>query len=393
MLELVLSIGTRASIDKLFLFVYNGNMKVNPHAKALSELGASKGGKARAEALTKDQRSQIARNAVIARWSKEKGLPIQLIAQPKGNKIIRATHEAPLKIGDSVIDSAVLEGGVRVLARISVLRAIGRTGKAKGGRSYDKESKIPVFLTANNLKPFVSEAILRNSTPIPFKTLKGTEAIGYKAEILPEICNVFIDAKEANKLLPNQEHIYQQCKRLIRGFATVGIIALIDEATGYQKQKDDYQKILEQYIAPELRPWVKTFDDEYYKQLYRLLGWDWDAFKKTGKTHSQYIGKLTNRIVYEKLAPGILEALKALNPKNKKGYREHRYHQELSNNVGYIKLIKHLSAVTTMMEQFGDGQMISALHKIDSRYPSLKIGSQLSLDFPISGEQKQPEAK
>jgi len=324
--------------------------KLNYHAQALSKIGASKGGKTRAMLLTPEERSQIARKAVIARWAKEKGLPTELIAQESDGQMIRATHEAPLKIGNSTIDSAILEGGTRVLARISVLRAIGRTGKAKGGRGYDQESRIPVFLSANNLKPFISESLLKNSTPIPFKTLKGIEAIGYRAEILPDICNVFIDAKEADRLLPNQEHIYQQCKRLIRGFATVGIIALIDEATGYQKQKDSYQKILEQYIAPEIRQWVKTFDDEYYRQLYRLIGWDWDAFKARKKNHSQYIGRLTNRIIYEKLAPGILEALEALNPKNEKGNRSHKHHQNLSENIGYIKLIKHLSAVTTIME-------------------------------------------
>ena len=361
-------------------------MKVNLHAKALSKLGAAKGGLARSASLTPTERSQIARKAVMVRWAKEKGVPEKLAVQFIGD-LIRATHEAPLKIGDSIIDSAILEGGVRVLARISVLRAIGRTGKAKGGRGYDQESKIPVFLTANNLKPFISEALLKNSTPIPFKTLSGIEAIGYRAEILPEICNVFIDAKEAGKLLPNQEHIYQQSKKLLRGFATVGIIALIDEATGYQKQKDSYQKILEQYIAPELRPWVKTFDDEYYQQLYRLLGWDWDTFKKTKKTHSQYIGKLTNRIVYEKLAPGIFEALEALNPKNKKGYRKHRFHQELSSNIGYIKLIKHLSAIITIMEQFENGQIMDALNKINSRYPSFKLDFQTSFDFPIPQKQ------
>ena len=128
---------------------------------------------------------------------------------------------------------------------------------------------------------------------------------------------------------------------------------------------------------------MKTFDDEYYQQLYRLLGWNWDAFKRTKKTHPQYIGKLTNRIVYEKLAPGILEALNELNPKNEKGQRSHRHHQELSENIGYIKLIKHLSAITTIMEQFGDGQILLALDKINSRYPILKLDFQMSIDSPI----------
>ena len=43
----------------------------NPAAVELGRLGGLKGGKARAEKLTPEQRSEIARNAVKARWSKK----------------------------------------------------------------------------------------------------------------------------------------------------------------------------------------------------------------------------------------------------------------------------------------------------------------------------------
>jgi len=54
--------------------MYNGFMKKrkNPHAQALAKLGASKGGKARAKKLTPEERSEIARKAVMARWAKQK---------------------------------------------------------------------------------------------------------------------------------------------------------------------------------------------------------------------------------------------------------------------------------------------------------------------------------
>ena len=42
----------------------------NPHAQALSALGASKGGKARAANLTPTKRRAIAKKAAAARWSK-----------------------------------------------------------------------------------------------------------------------------------------------------------------------------------------------------------------------------------------------------------------------------------------------------------------------------------
>jgi hypothetical protein len=44
----------------------------NPHAVALSRLGASKGGKARAAKLTAEERREIARKAAQARWNAEK---------------------------------------------------------------------------------------------------------------------------------------------------------------------------------------------------------------------------------------------------------------------------------------------------------------------------------
>jgi hypothetical protein len=46
--------------------------KKNPNAVALGKLGGSKGGKIRAARLTPQERSEIARKAVLARWAKAK---------------------------------------------------------------------------------------------------------------------------------------------------------------------------------------------------------------------------------------------------------------------------------------------------------------------------------
>jgi hypothetical protein len=60
--------------------------------------------------------------------------------------------------------------------------------------------------------------------------------------------------------------------KLLRAFATVGIIALVDEATGYQevRKRNELQQILEAYLKDEFAPWTKKFPDEYYKHLLRL---------------------------------------------------------------------------------------------------------------------------
>jgi len=49
-----------------------GEKKKNPHAVALSKLGARKGGEARAAALAPEQRRDIAQRAARARWAKMK---------------------------------------------------------------------------------------------------------------------------------------------------------------------------------------------------------------------------------------------------------------------------------------------------------------------------------
>jgi hypothetical protein len=47
--------------------------KKNPAAVALSKLGSSKGGKARAKKLSAKERSRIAKLAVQTRWEKYRG--------------------------------------------------------------------------------------------------------------------------------------------------------------------------------------------------------------------------------------------------------------------------------------------------------------------------------
>lgn len=64
-------------------------------------------------------------------------------------------------------------------------------------------------------------------------------------------------------------HIASQAEILMRGFARVGIVALIDEVTGYQRdrKRDALAAILEKYIAKEMRPWLKTFQLEFLKSF------------------------------------------------------------------------------------------------------------------------------
>jgi hypothetical protein len=101
--------------------------------------------------------------------------------------------------------------------------------------------------------------------PIEFKTPQGNRALGYEATVLADICDAVLEARKAGKLTSKQQHIAAQCEILVRGFARVGIIALVDEATGYQadRARDALAKILQAFVAKELREWVKRFPGEF----------------------------------------------------------------------------------------------------------------------------------
>ena len=308
----------------------------------------SLGGTARAKKLTPEARREIASIAGQARWAKEAE------RNPDRTVFAKATHVGAIHLGALEIECAVLEDGTRVLSRAGFVRAIGRKGKVKGGEQYEPESKLPVFLGADNLKPFISIDLSGNSNPIYFRhPLSRTLSMGYKAELLPAVCKVFMDARAADKLRENQVHIAKQCEILVHGFAKLGITGLIDEATGYQEVRDRLalQKILDAYIAKELAAWAKRFPDEFYQQLFRLRGWAWDGMSVS---RPSYVGKLTNDLVYQRLAPNILDELQKKNPKNESGNRTTRHHQWLTADVGHPALAQHIHALIALMRAATD---------------------------------------
>jgi hypothetical protein len=264
------------------------------------------------------------------------------------DKTLRATHSGDLEIANIMIRCAVLEDGTRIVAREGFLRAIGRTGNPKKGELF----QLPTFLRANNLKPYITEELISSSIPLLFRPISGGNATrlsyGYKAEMLPLVCNVFLDANEERRLLKSQTHIYQRCKVLMRGFAIVGITALVDEATGYQEVRDRIalRQILDRYLREEFARWARHFPGEFYTEMFRLKGWEYRGMKVR---RPSVVGHYTNDLVYGRLAPGLLDELKRLNPKTETGRRKAKHHQWLTEDIGHPALERHLHAVIGLM--------------------------------------------
>jgi hypothetical protein len=299
-----------------------------------SEAG-KKGGEARARKLSKEQRTEIARAAASERWEKV------------GGSLPKATHgdpDHPLKIGDIEIPCYVLDNGARVITHRGLQGSLGMaiTGGARETARFLQQFE-DKGLDCKNL-------IARVSEPIEFRPkIGGRTAFGYEATVLADFCDLLLEArKKKNFLTKRGLEIAARCEVLVRGFARVGIVALVDEATGYQEVRDRLalQEILDKYLRKEFAAWAKRFPDEFYQEIFRLRGWVWRGMRIN---RPSCVAAYTRDLVYKRLAPGILEELERRNPVATAGYRLHRHHQLLTEDVGHPALSQHLHALLGLM--------------------------------------------
>lgn len=328
----------------------------------------SRGGIVRAKKLSTKRRSEIAKLSAGARWAKERSLPT----------VTHGSPEHPLRIGEIEIDCYVLDNGMRVLSQRGMVKAVGFT---RGGARHEEEAALigtgtPRFATQNWIKPFIPDELEKAlKSPIQFRTKSG-KAYGYPATILADLCDAILSARQNGSTGPMQESIVQRCELLVRGFARLGIVALVDEATGYQedRDRDELHRILAAYLTEERLAWAKRFPDEFYKQIYRLKGWQWPA---SGRAKPPILGHITNDIIYDRLPPGVLDELQRRNPTSEETKRRKwKHHQFLSPDFGQPDLRDHLLQVIAVL-------------RISKTWESFK--KNLEVAFPKPGTQIELE--
>jgi hypothetical protein len=345
---------------------YNASIILQNGASMESEAsGKAKGGFARADALTPQKRAEIAKKAARARWS-DKPVPT-------------ATHAGFLDIGGVKIPVFVLEDGTRLISQRGMQTTIGMS--TSGGTSGAHRTARIMEKIEDNLS--VSKDLsLRMKEPIVFMPPKGgLSAYGYEATTLIDVCQLILRADDKDMLLASQGRYAAAAEIVIRSFAKVGIIAVIDEVTGYQgvRPQDALHVYLQKLVRKELAAWVKRFPDEFYENIYKLKGWRWPGMQKN---RYSVVAHYTRDLVYERVAPGLLEELEKKSPPNEKGHRPNKLHQWLSEDVGNPMLAQHLYSL--MMFQrlainsgFGWNRYVKMVDRV---LP--KRGATLEIPFP-----------
>ncbi|WP_263379698.1 P63C domain-containing protein [Granulicella paludicola] len=336
------------------------------------EAKGSAGGLARAEVLSPAKRTEIAKRAASARWGNA-DLP-------------QAVNEGTLKIGDLEIPCAVLDGERRVVNESNFMSALGmyRSGALSVRRKEAENggAHIPLFLAHKNLKPYIERHLGSvHYKPERYKTLTGGTAIAITGELIPKICEIWMDAARDGVLGKRQLITAAKAEIMLRSLAHIGIVALIDEATGYQavRPQNALQAYLEKIVAKELAAWAKKFPDEFYENIYKLKNWPWPGMKKNRYSVVAYY---TRDLVYQRIAPSLLEELEKKSPKDDKGNRKNKLHQWLTEDIGDPLLAQHMHSLImfqrlAIASGFGWNRFVKM---VDQVMP--KRGNTLELPFP-----------
>lgn len=282
-------------------------------------------------------------------------------------------HEGELKLGGMIIPCYILEDGTRILSGSAMQNAL----KLQEDTDNKSGTRLARYLSQKSLKPFIyKDKEVGHYNPII--CYRGEQKInGYEATILADICEAFLEARNNISLSPRQKIIADQCEILIRGFARVGIVALIDEATGYQydRERFELQKILNAYISDEILKWQLTFTDDFYKEIYRL--WGLPFIPKYIKNKPSFIGKLTNKYIYDLLPRGVVDKIKEKTGKTEKGNWKYKWHQSLTPEIGKEHLKKQIIEVTTLMSVSQSKEQFDSLFQ--QKYNKQPV--QLKLEF------------
>jgi P63C domain len=340
--------------------------------------GKARGGFARAETLSPEKRQEIARRAALSRW---------------GAHLPAADFEGEFPLGETPVSCAVLADGTRIITQATFLRALGRSRSPKAGTGVlSTVDELPFFLRSDVLKPFISHELVRSTKPLFYRTKTGGKGVGYDARLLPQVAEVYLKYRDAvlagrGDVPGRYQGMVVAADLLMRALANVGIIALVDEATGYQevRSKQALQAILDAYLRKELAAWAKRFPDEFYQQIFRLRGWSW---KGRGTNPPQVVAGYTKDIVYSRLAPGIIEELEKKNP-SESGKRRAKHHQWLTEDVGHPALAQHLHAVITLMRISTSWDQFKLF--LDQAHP--KRGDTMLLPLMIDVSRKNPAEK
>jgi len=164
-------------------------------------------------------------------------------------KIRKVKYSGKLDLAGFKLPCFVLEDGTRVLSGRGMQGALKMVDEAEKGKSVPG-TRLKRYLDQKSLKPFLYKGKASDHYE-PLICYDGNKEIhGYEAGRLVDFCDGMLEARKHIELDKRQKIIAGQCGILVRAFAKLGIYALVDEATGYQYERERFelQRILRLFV-------------------------------------------------------------------------------------------------------------------------------------------------
>ena len=198
--------------------------------------------------------------------------------------------------------------------------------------------------------------------------------LGYPAELLPKICAAITDRALEGKLHRKQQHIAAQARRIEKALANVAIVALVDEATGYQAQRapGSLARLFAEYLLPEPGDWSRTIPEDLYVHLARLYRHEYTAGQAR---RPLFFRSWTWRFVYGFLPAPVRAEIQARSQKLPPHRGGPRHHQRLTAGAREV-LTAHLIRLTTVVRQS------ATVEDFHMRFGAEFRGGPLQLSFP-----------
>ena len=295
------------------------------------------------------------------------------------HQIPRAKRTGKLRIGGIELDCYVVEtsdGVERVLSQRGVLAHLDTDATSA------KNAMISRGVTGSVVEQIAASVLSmlpedRRATHKPIRSVSflpvgaGKPINGFRAEDVIALCDLILEADDAGVLIGAQSRFTRRAMQVIRACARVGIVALVDEATGYQVERgpEDLRRALDRYLTTEAHPWERRFPSEFFLRIAELRKSKFDP-----RNPAAGFGTIIADVVYSRMLPGVLPALRELNPRDENGRRAKKHHQHLSE-FGKPVLDEHVRTITAFARAaFNEDEFM----RLVDRY-SPRSGTQYSL--------------
>jgi hypothetical protein len=316
----------------------------------------SKGGNARAAALSDERKREIAAKGAASRWP---------------DRIVPAIKKGNFKKNFGIdVDCYVLND----FAKTAVISQSGMAlalGLSTGG------SKFPRFLATKAISQLVGpEMGAKLSQPLKFQWGTGgpeqppSTVYGFNVTLLIDLCRIIVVAEASGELKRERyARVIRQAHVILNASAKLGITQLVYALSGYNPAVEEVIAAFKAFVQEEARKYDKEFPPELYAEWQRLYD-----IQLPGRGKPWQFRHLTVRHIYYPLAKSngrVLELLRVL--KASGGDRSKKLFQFLSE-IGSMALRRQIIRVQVYAEEAPN------LHSYEQKCAE-KFGDQPELNF------------